>query len=103
MKHTFKAEIYQTGINWCVDVPTEITDQLDSEKGRINIKGQINGFEFTTTLMPVKNALHKLFVNKGMMKGGETALGQVATFKIEQDTEKISKDYPTPTILTKEL
>lgn len=103
MKHTFKAKIYQTGINWCVDVPAEITELLTAEKGRINIRGQINGFDFTKTLMPVKNATHRLFVNQQMMKGGKTALGQVASFKIEQDTERKVKEYPTPALLTEQL
>ena len=103
MKHTFKAKIYKTGINWCVDVPTEITELLSAEKGRINIKGQINGFGFSKTLMPVKNEPHRLFVNQVMMKGGKTALGQIATFKIEQDTEKTVKEYPIPLILTEQL
>ena len=54
----FEAEIYQTGINECVDVPIEITEKMVTEKGRIKIKGKINGFAFQTTLMPVKNANH---------------------------------------------
>ncbi|MFT4062671.1 MAG: YdeI/OmpD-associated family protein [Edaphocola sp.] len=103
MKHTFKAKIYQTGINWCVDVPTEITELLTAEKGRINIKGKINGFYFAKTLMPVKNAPHRLFVNQAMMKGGKTALGETAAFEIEQDNEKTSKEYPTPLMLTEQL
>jgi uncharacterized protein YdeI (YjbR/CyaY-like superfamily) len=63
----------------------------------------MNGFNFTKTLMPVKNAMHRLFVNQTMMKGGKTALGQVATFIIEQDTEKIVIEYPTSLALTEEL
>lgn len=102
-KYKFNAEIYKIGINWCVDVPTEITDHLTSEKGRINIKGQINSFDFIKTLMPVKNSSHRLFVNQAMITGGETALGQTATFIIEQDTEKIVKEYPAPLILTEQL
>jgi len=102
-KYKFDAEIYKIGINWCVDVPKEITNQLVAENGRINIKGQINGFNFTKTLMPVKNAMHRLFVNQTMMKGGKTALAQVATFIIEQDTEKIVKEYPAPMALTEQL
>lgn len=103
MKYNFNAEIYKTGINWCVDVPTEITKLLTAEKGFINIKGKINGFDFTKTLMPVKKAPHRLFVNQAMMKGGKTALGQVATFEIQQDTEKTIKEYPKPLILTEQL
>lgn len=103
MKHTFKAKIYKIGINWCVDVPTETTELLTAKKGRINIKGKINGFEFTKTLMPVKNGPYRLFVNKAMMKGGKTALGEVATFEIEQDNKKVNKEYPIPLQLIKRL
>lgn len=102
-KYTFKAEIYKVGINWCVDVPAKITEQLIADKGRINIKGKINGYDFIKTLMPVKDAPHRLFVNQAMMTGGKTALGQTVTFVIEQDTEKIVKQYPTPLILTEQL
>ena len=64
---------------------------------------QINRFEFTKTLMPVNNKPHRLFVNQAMMKGGKTALGEIATFEIEQDNEKADKEYPTPLILTEQL
>ena len=102
-KHQFSAKIYQTGINWCVDVPVEITKSLVAEKGRIRIKGKINGFVFTKTLVPVKNSPHRLFVNRIMMKGGNTALGQMATFEIEQDDNKEIKEYPVPELLTEHL
>lgn len=103
MKHTFKAKIYKTGINWCVDVPTKITELLTAERGRIHIKGQINGFDFTKTLMPVKNEPYRLFVNQAMMKGGKTALGETAIFEIEQNNEKEDKEYSTPLLLKEQL
>lgn len=102
-KFKFSAKIYQTGINWCVDVPREITSALIIDKGRINIKGKINDFSFSKTLMPVKNSFHRLFVNKEMMIGGKTALGQVACFEIRQDYEKVVKQYPVPDLLSKYL
>ncbi len=103
MPHQFQAQIYQTGINWCVDVPDEITAQLPKQKGYIKIKGQINGFDFTQTLVPVKNASYRLFVNFIMMKGGKTALGEIAGFVIEQDTTPEEKRYPVPDLLAKAL
>jgi len=103
MRHCFKAKIYKIGINWCVDVPTKITEQMSVVKGYIKIKGMINGFEFTKTLMPVKNSAHRLFVNGVMMKGGKTALGEFANFEIEQDENKAVKDYPIPTQLVEQL
>lgn len=103
MEHTFRAKTYRIGINWCADVPKEITEQLTAEKGRIRIKGQINGFDFAKTLMPVKNAPYRLFVNQVMMKGGKTAPGQIAAFTIEQDNERTVKEYPTPLVLIEQL
>ena len=95
-KFKFSARIYQTGINWCVDVPSEITNSLIIEKGRINIKGKINEFSFTKTLMPVKNSANRLYINKEMMLGGKTALDKVAVFDIQQDYDKVVKQYPLP-------
>ena len=103
MKHAFKAKIYSVGINWCVDVPIRITTQLTAEKGYIKIKGKINGFSFTKTLIPVKNSPYRLFVNRAMMKGGATALGKMATFVIEQNPDKKIKRYAAPRLLTEQL
>lgn len=106
MKHQFKAAIYKTGINWCVDVPADITQTMQADKGYIRIMGAINGFEFAQTLVPVKNGPYRLFVNGIMMKGGKTALGEVAAFAIEQDKHKVTLNYPMPKLvqdaLTKE-
>lgn len=103
MTFNFKAKIYKTGINWAVDVPARISSKLEKEKGYIRIKGKINGFDFKTTLVPVKNAEHRLFVNGIMMKGARTALGKIAAFTIEQNTEKLTEQYPANPELTKRL
>lgn len=99
----FKAKIYKTGINWAVDVPTAITEKMLPEKGYIRIKGQINNFDFIQTLVPVKNAPYRLFVNLMMMKGGKTALGEIASFSIEQNFMKVEKMYPMPKLLAQAL
>lgn len=99
MTHHFEAKIYKIGINWAVDVPAEITAQLKSEKGYIRIKGQINDFDFIQTLVPVKNNPYRLFVNLIMMKGGKTALGEIAIFNIEQNETELVKMYPMPALL----
>ena len=103
MKHYFEAKIYKIGINWAVDVPADITAQLKPEKGYIRIKGQINDFDFIQTLVPVKNGPYRLFVNLMMMKGGKTALGEVASFNIEQNFMRIEKMYEMPKMLEKAL
>ena len=100
MKHLFKAKIYKIGSNWAVDVPPQITSKLKAEKCYIRIKGQINHFDFTQTLVPVKNSLYRLFVNLTMMKGGKTSLGEIATFTIEQNETELIKMYLMPELLS---
>jgi hypothetical protein len=99
----FKSKIYKVGINWCVDVPVRITKEIVPEKGYIKIKGQINGFDFSKNLVPVKNKPYRLFVNLIMMKGANTALGKIASFQIEQDLKKVIREYPVPNLLAAQL
>jgi hypothetical protein len=63
MKYAFKAKIYKTGINWCVDVPLKISKKMIPEKGYIKIKGRINEFDFKKSLVPVKDSPYRLFIN----------------------------------------
>ncbi|SFH41247.1 DUF1905 domain-containing protein [Pedobacter insulae] len=103
MKYSFQAKIYQIGINWAVDVPRDISQKMTPEKGYIRVKGQINRFDFTQTLVPVKNAPYRLFVNLIMMKGGKTAVGEIAVFEIEQNHTHVDKMYPMPKLLADAL
>jgi hypothetical protein len=103
MKHHFRAKIYKTGINWCVDVPLTVTGKMAVHKGYIRVKGKINDFAFAKTLVPVKNSAYKLFVNSAMLKGGKTALGEVANFTLEQDSPKEIRNYPIPKVLSETL
>ncbi|MES2650396.1 MAG: YdeI/OmpD-associated family protein [Bacteroidota bacterium] len=103
MKYQFTAKIYKIGINWAVDVPAEISEKMVPEKGYIRIKGKINDFDFIQTLVPVKNSLYRLFVNFMMMKGGKTALGEIASFSIEQNFTQVEKIYSMPKQLAEAL
>lgn len=100
---TFKAKIYKTGINAAADVPPEVTEGMVAEKGYIRIKGKINGFAFTQTLVPVKDAPYRLFVNIPMLKGGKAAMGDTAEFAIAQDFTKKEDYYPMVAALDKRL
>lgn len=97
--HSFQAVIYKTGINYCVDVPREITMQLEAVKGYISIKGTINGFPFTKSLVPVKNACYRLFVNIPTLKGAHAKHGDTASFVIAQNRDTAQKHYPMPDLL----
>ncbi|MEO6611937.1 MAG: YdeI/OmpD-associated family protein [Chitinophagaceae bacterium] len=94
MKRSFKAIIYKTGINLCVDVPKRITVKMNPLKGYIPIKGTINGYGFMQTLVPLKNAPYRLFVNGPMLKGAGIKPGDTVPFSIEQDFEPREENFP---------
>jgi hypothetical protein len=94
VKHQFKAEIYKTGINFCVDVPAEISASLKKVKGYIRIKGTVNNIPFTKFLVPVKDGPYRLFINMITMKDIKNRIGEIAEFVIEQDEENLEKEFP---------
>lgn len=56
-------------------------------RGRIRVKGEINGFEFRTALFPTGRGFHFLLVNKRMQAGGDVRAGSTAHFRLEPDLE----------------
>lgn len=101
MKFSFEAIINKVGINPCVDVPLHITAAMVAAKGYIAIKGIIKSHSFTQTLVPVKNAPYRLYVNGPMLKGAAVQLGDKARFTIEQNTMPVK--YPMPKEFKKQL
>jgi len=101
MPFTFTATIYKTGINPCVDVPGRITAKMHPIKGYIPIKGMIGSYPFRQTLVPVKEAPYRLFVNGLMLKGAGTKLGSSISFRIEQDDQP--RTVPMPSLLKQKV
>jgi hypothetical protein len=103
MAEHFTAVIYKTGVNGCVDVPAAVSGKMKPRKGYIKVRGQINGFDFTTNLVPVRNGPYRLFVNLKMLQGAHATTGGAANFSIEQDLDKIEKVYPMSAYLREQL
>ncbi|OCX52078.1 hypothetical protein BEL04_11280 [Mucilaginibacter sp. PPCGB 2223] len=101
--YTFKAVIYKTGINYGVDVPAEITSRLKAVKGYIRIKGTVNGIYFTKSLVPVKDAPYRLYINTITIKKIREMVGQVAHLVIEQDTSDPEQEHPIHPKLLQQL
>jgi len=99
----FKASIYKTGINTCADVPDAITRKMNPTKGKIHVKGTVNGFAFTKTLVPVKGKPYRLFVNAPTLKGADASVGKTVNFVITQDLHKVKKLYTVPPKLRRQL
>ncbi|MFT3909053.1 MAG: YdeI/OmpD-associated family protein [Ferruginibacter sp.] len=104
MKFSFSAKIYKVGINPCVDVPLPITEKMVPAKGYIPVKGKIKAHLFTQTLVPIKNASYRLYVNGPMLKGANAKVGDELKFIIEQDLAPITAEQiPMPKELKKQL
>lgn len=86
---SFSALLERSGnrLNWTiVRVPLDIA-RIWGKRGQLRVKGEINGFEFRTSLFPTGKGSHILMINKKMQSGGKTAPGLAAKFRIEPDTE----------------
>jgi hypothetical protein len=103
MRFKFSAKIYKVGINPCVKVPLKITARMLPERGYIPVRGKIEAHTFRQTLVPVKNAEYRLYVNGPMLKGAEVSVGQIANFIIEQDAPRALRNYPVPKEFRKQL
>jgi len=101
MKFSFEAMIYKVGINPCVEVPLHITTAMSVAKGYIPVKGKIKTHPFTQTLVPVKNAAYRLYVNGPMLKGAAVQLGDTVQFTIEEDSSP--PEYPMPEAFKRQL
>ncbi len=56
-------------------------------RGQVKVRGEVNGFVFRTSTFPTKRGQHFMMVNKQMQKGGKTAPGMSAKFRMEPDLE----------------
>ena len=94
MKFSFRAKIYKVGINPCVKVPFTITKKMIPSKGYIPVKGKIENHNFKQTLVPVKNAEYRLYVNGPMLKGANVKVGQTVNFTIAQNFTSRKREVP---------
>lgn len=84
---TFDAYLERGGdrLNWTiVRVPVDVA-RVWGVRGQLKVMGQINGFEFRTSLFPTGKGDHILMVNKKMQAGGKVQLAMKAHFLIQPD------------------
>jgi uncharacterized protein YdeI (YjbR/CyaY-like superfamily) len=93
---TFEATLEHSGntLNWIIiRIPFD-AEKLWGKRGQIKVKGEINGFEFRSSLFPTGQGTHYMIVNKKMQAGGKTAPGARARFRMEPDTAKREMTVP---------
>jgi hypothetical protein len=87
---TFRAalEPIQSRLGWTIiRIPFDVA-KVWGTRGRLRVKGEINGFAFRTSLFPIRGGGHILLVNKRMQKGGDVRQGMSAQFRLEPDLKK---------------
>ncbi|SRR5579884_3544810 len=91
----------QDGLQWViVRIPLDVA-KIWGKRGQLRVKGEINGFSFSSTLFPNGKGGHFLLVNKKMQKGGKTAAGLAAKFHLQPDTAP--REVAVPKELIREL
>ena len=103
VKKTFDAFLERGGdrLNWTVvRVPLDVA-KIWGVRGQLKVTGQINGFDFRTSLFPTGNGGHILMVNKKMQAGGKVQPGMKAHFVLQRDLEK--REVSVPKELTRAL
>lgn len=103
VKKSFDAFLERGGdrLNWTVvRVPLDVA-KIWGVRGQLKVTGQINGFDFRTSLFPTGQGSHILMVNKKMQAGAGVQLGMKAHFVLRPDLEK--REVSVPTELTRVL
>lgn len=86
---SFKAtlERMEGNLGWVImRIPFDV-EKVWGVRGRLRVKGEINGFAFRTSLFPTGKGYHFLLVNKSMQAGGDVRAGNTAHFRLEPDLE----------------
>jgi uncharacterized protein YdeI (YjbR/CyaY-like superfamily) len=90
VKKSFRAtlERLRSNLGWVIIwIPFNVLKTWGT-RGRLRVRGEINGFAFRTSLFPTRKGEHFLLVNKKMQAGGHASEGTAAEFFLEPDTEE---------------
>lgn len=86
---SFKAtlERMEGNLGWVIiRIPFHV-EKVWGARGRLRVKGEINGFSFRTALFPTSSGVHFLLVTKRMQAGAYARVGSTAQFRLERDLE----------------
>jgi uncharacterized protein YdeI (YjbR/CyaY-like superfamily) len=70
-----------------IRIPFDVS-KVWGTRGRVSVKGEINGFAFRAAVFPVREGFHCLSVNKRLRTGASATLGDTVHFRLEPDTIK---------------
>ena len=95
MQKKFKAKAEPAGPNgaWCfLAIPFDVAEVWGT-RGRVRVKGTINGFPFRTNIQPMEGR-HLLTFNKQLQAGAKAKPGDMVAVVMERDTEEWTIEPP---------
>lgn len=95
-RQEFEAELIADGpggawprIFLSIDVPA-----VFGSRGRVSVKGTINGFPFQTSIFPNGDGTFHMMVNKAMREGANAKPGNVVRIVLEKDDGRREVEIP---------
>jgi uncharacterized protein YdeI (YjbR/CyaY-like superfamily) len=70
-----------------IRIPFDVS-KVWGTRGRVRVKGEINGFAFRAAVFPTREGYHCLSVNKRLRTGASATVGDTVHFRLEPDTAK---------------
>lgn len=92
----FKAKVWapMEGKGWTFATLPKAASAKLGKKGRVPIRGTINGHPFRSSAFPDGEGAHLVQVNNDMKQGAGVAAGDVARFSIEPATDDVKVAVP---------
>src|SRR5882762_744628 len=99
LRFKIKIEGKEAGVVAAITPPVDVP-KLFGTRGRVPVRGTINGFPFRSSLMPM-GGCHMMPVNKALCQGAGVRPGDTVEVHMERDEEE--RTVQAPPELKKEL
>lgn len=99
LRFTAKIEGKEAGVVAAITPPVNVPEMFGT-RGRVPVRGTINGFPFRSSLSPC-GSCHMMPVNKALRQGAGANPGDIVEVVMERDDEERTVDAPPE--LSKEL
>ena len=93
-KFSATLEKLRSGLGWVIiRVPFDVKKAW-TNRVRLRVRGEINGYAFRTSLFVAREGGHILLVNHRMQEGAGVRVGHTAKFRLEPDLEERTAEAP---------
>lgn len=92
LRFRVKIEGKEAGVVSAITPPIDVHEMFGT-RGRVPVKGTINGYPFRSSLMPM-GGCHMMPVNKAMGESSGTKPGDIVDVVMERDEEERTVDAP---------